>query len=56
MCDEKMRPQTVTVKYTENALTQIASIQEAESLLLQALGKDITDNQRLDEPWGDRAV
>ncbi len=44
MCDGKTKPQTVTVKYTENALMQLACIQEAEPLLFQALGKGITDN------------
>ncbi len=47
MCDEIVRPQTVTggtVKYTENAPAPAASVQQAESLLLEALGKCFTEN------------
>ncbi len=38
MCDEKVIPQTVTVEYTGNTLGQLASIQEAEPLIIEALG------------------
>ena len=47
MCDSKIRPQTVTgraVDYTENSPAQVASILEAESLLLEAIGKGFTEN------------
>ncbi len=44
MCDGRRRPQTVTVKYSENSLGQLACIKESEPLLLEALGKDFTEN------------
>ncbi len=47
MCDEKVKPQTVTgkgVEYTANAPGQAVCIQEAECLLLSAIGKFIAAN------------
>ncbi len=49
MSDENLRPQTVvtrgTVNFTENSPVAVLYAQKAEPLLLEALGRDVTENR-----------